>query len=170
MVEALIQTDNPHVAFDADAILGKVRRYADYALEDKGDGFKFGLWSALMLEHLARCVLAAVHPSLLIESEKGDFTNLALSLGLEPTGKKAQPKSLPISQIAQRLEALFENVTGEDRSFIVTHCGRRNAELHSGEEPFDEIDVGKWEPELHRTVKRLLTCIGKELEDVYGSD
>lgn len=170
MVTAKIETQDPSAAYDPDALFAKVQRYADYMLGDKDDRFRYGLWSALMLEHLARAVLGAVHPALLAESERNDFASLALSLGLEPTGKKSSPRSIAISTVTQRLESLFEAITKEDASFIVTHCGKRNAELHSGEEPFDTVETNKWEAEFHRTCSRLLDCIGKPLSEIYGSD
>jgi hypothetical protein len=139
-------------------------------LADKEDIFRYGLWSALMMEHLARSVLGAVHPSLLAEDERNSFNNLALSLGLELTGKKQAPKSIPLSIVAQRLENLFETISKEDMNFIILHCGKRNAELHSGEEPFDSIEAAKWEPEFHRTSSRLLNCIQQELSDIYGEE
>lgn len=171
MVTANIEPQETNKAYDSDAIFAKVGRYADYMLAEKEDVFRFGLWSALMLEHLARSVLGAVHPALLAEeAEKNGFNSLALSLGLAPTGKRLVPKSIAISIVAQRLGVLFETITKEDVNFIKTHCGKRNAELHSGEEPFDAVQSIGWEPEFHRTICRLLNCINMELSDIYGEE
>lgn len=171
MVTAKIEPQETNKAYDSDAIFAKVGRYADYMLAEKEDVFRFGLWSALMLEHLARAVLGAVHPALLAEeAERNSFNSLALSLGLAPTGKRSGPKSIAISTVAQRLGILFDTITKEDVNFIIAHCGKRNAELHSGEEPFDTAESTKWEPEFHRTSYRLLNCINKELSEIYGEE
>jgi predicted RNA-binding Zn-ribbon protein involved in translation (DUF1610 family) len=51
--------------------------------------------------------------------------------------------------------------------FCVTHCARRNAELHSGEEIFADLGTSTWLPKYYGSCAVLLESMGKSLGDLF---
>lgn len=166
------QTTKPGLlaaAWDPQALYDKAERYIQQAHGLDKDGWDYALWTSLSLELLARAALANVHPALLAEPDR-QGSNLVSALGFEPFEKKFAPKSISISEAFRRLTALVPAFLSEHETFGIQHTGRRNAELHSGEVPFDGVKGSSWQPRFYQTCSVLLGSMGKTLEEFVGAD
>lgn len=166
MKKTIIPTKTP-LAFDADALYAKAQRYIQHMYEHDSDNWVYALWSSLSLEFLARASLANISPALLAETDKS-WSSLFFSLGFNPVEEKFNPKSIPISEVFKRLVAILPEFAKEHESFGILHTGRRNAELHSGELPFDGINGSTWQPRFYQTCEILLQSMGITLADFIG--
>lgn len=153
-------------AWNPDALRAKAERYAERMFRHGTDDSEKALWSSLALELLARAALANIHPTLLAECK--DSTNLIHSLGFEPKKGKFTPTSIAIAQAVGRLNELVPNFIEEHKDFCIAHTGRRNAELHSGETPFDALKG--WEAKFYRACVVLLKSMGLKLADFIGDE
>src|SRR5882724_6746415 len=101
------------------------------------DDWRFGLWSSLSLELLARAALANISPTLLANGK--DWRNINYSLGNPSTKGGFKPVSAVMAEILLMLNELLPDFSKELQNFCALHCGNRNAELHTGEERFSGI-------------------------------
>lgn len=163
-----IEPEKKSSVWDSDAMFAKAERYVESMLEVERDDFRFALWSALALEMLARAALAKIHPTLLADAQR--WHNLYHALGHEPKIKKFQPKSIAIADVFKRLGEILPDFITELENFCTLHVGRRNAELHSGDMPFEGVDSSEWLPDFYRSCKVLLASLGKSLADFAGDD
>lgn len=154
--------------WDAQALYDKAERFVQQAQPLDKDGWDYALWTSLSLELLARAALANVHPALLAESDR-NASNLISALGFEPV-EKFSPKSIPVSEVFERLRHLLPDFQPEHKSFGVLHTGRRNAELHSGDLAFEGIKGSSWQPRFYATCSALLASMGLSLADFFGAD
>lgn len=157
----------PH-EWSKETLFAKAQRYADKMLEQSKDDWVFGFWSALTLEMLARTALSNVSPILVAENRS--WHNLYHALGYESTKQKYIPKSVSISEIINRLEIIFERFTSEDKDFCISHIGRRNSELHSGDLPFDKLNHSEWLGKFYSVCKKLLAFVDLKLVDLFGQN
>lgn len=127
-----------------DALFNKARLYLEEMESHTADDWRFGFWSALSLELMARAALAHISPVLLAETR--DWHNLMHALGADPTAKKFSPSSIATKDVFARLNELVPAFTQEVASFCTTHSDRRNAELHTGELAFVSLGTSKWLP------------------------
>lgn|GEM_PF-528160 len=154
--------------WDHDALLAKAQRYMEAMLEIPRDDWRFGLWSTLALELLARAALAKVSPTLL--AEPGNWNNLFHALGHTPTAKKFIPKSITITDVLTRLREIHPQFDAELEGFCAVHIGKRNTELHSGETRFDDAKNSSWLPMFYRASAVLLETVGSDLTHFAGAD
>jgi len=157
--------DAPDV-WSADALYAKALRYVEKMGEAENGSWEHALWSALTLELLVRAALANVSPALLADLK--NWNNLLHSLGFNPTESRFSPKSIAISEAAPRLRQLVQPFDKELEAFCITHTGRRNAELHSGENAFE--GVTGWQPQFYNCCIVLLDSMGISLEEFVGQD
>jgi DNA-directed RNA polymerase subunit RPC12/RpoP len=158
-------------AWDAEALWTKALRYAGCMIDNNVENWQKGLWSSLTVEFLARAALANVSPALLSESSQKNSDHLFHALGFEPAGSAIKPLSIGVTDVLRRLASLFPNTfTKELEGFCVRHTGDRNAELHSGETPFDGVDPALWQPEFYRAASALLETMGLSLGDLVGEE
>lgn len=166
-----LETKPTPQAWDAESLFAKALRYAECMVDNDAEDWQKGLWSSLALEFLARAALANVSPALLAEISPTNSGNLFHALGLEPAGAAIKPSSIAVSEVVKRLTSLFsDDFTEELKSFCVRHTGQRNAELHSGETPFDGVDAMAWQPEFYRASAALLGTMGLSLKDFVGDE
>ena len=99
-----------------------------------------------------------------------DWNNIYFALGNTPTVKKFSPKSLDISSVLNRLQAIVSAFTPEMRDFALWHMGRRNEELHSGSTPFDSVKASAWLPMFYHAAEVLLASMNEKLETLFGPD
>lgn len=126
------------------------------------------LLSSLCLELLARAALANVHPALLADSRDRNWNNLLHALGFPPTEPRFSPKSVPTNEVVRRLGEILPDFDKEDENFCQVHVGARNAELHTGETPFDGLQPSTWQPAFFKATKALLVSMGMELAELFG--
>lgn len=163
-----IEPEKKASIWDSATLFAKAQRYVESMLELERDDFRFALWSALALEMLARAALSIVHPSLLADPE--NWHNLYHSLGYEPKAKKFSPKSIPIAAVLNRLGEILPEFISELEDFCRVHIGKRNAELHSGDTPFEGVDSSSWLPMYYRCCKVLLAALKSDLKSFVGTD
>jgi predicted RNA-binding Zn-ribbon protein involved in translation (DUF1610 family) len=156
----------PH-EWSQDALLNKAQRYADTMLEQDRDSWKFGFWSALTLEMLARAALTAISPTLIADNK--DWNNIYFALGYPPNEKKFTPKSVDTAEVFRRLEKINAEFTHEMLNFTIAHLERRNSELHSGSLPFDALGTSKWLPIFYAACQVLLGMLDASLELLFGA-
>lgn len=153
-------------AWVAEALYAKAIRYAEKMNECTTSSWEHALWSGLCLELLARAALANIAPVLL--ADPGGHNNLLSALGFPPIEARLSPKSVSASVVLARLRHLIPDFDTELEGFCVTHVGRRNAELHSGELPYEGLHGSKWHGQYFRSCKVLLASMGHELSDLIG--
>jgi hypothetical protein len=129
------------------------------------DDWRFGLWSSLSLELLARAALANISPTLLANGK--DWRNINYALGNPSTKGGFKPVSAIMAEILLMLNELLPDFSKELQSFCALHCGNRNAELHTGEERFSGSKASEWLPKYYATCDVLLKSMGKTLDDLF---
>lgn len=154
--------------WNSSALLTKAQRYAEEMLGFSKDDWKYGLWSSLCLELLARAALAKESPTLL--ADLGHWHNVYFALGKTPNAKKFVPKSVAISEVLRRQSDIDPDFDTELKDFCLLHIERRNAELHSSEAAFDGIKPSLWLPTFFRASNVLLGFLGVAPEDFWGPD
>jgi hypothetical protein len=127
--------------------------------------WQFGFWSSLSLELIARAALAHISPTLLANGK--DWRNIYHALGHEPTAKQFTPVSATTKDVFLILEKLLPKLTPELLNFCASHCFRRNAELHSGEEVFEGLGTSEWLPKYYASCQIMLQSMGKTLDDLF---
>ena len=155
-------------SWDSNALFAKAQRYVEQMLQCDRAEWQFGLWSSLSLELLARAALAKLSPVLLADAK--DWNNLYHALGHNPTVPKFTPKSIAVTDVLARLGQINAEFTKDIESFCVVHVQRRNAEVHSGETPFDGVSESEWLPSFYRACSVLLNSLGRDLKGFVGAD
>lgn len=155
-------------AWVAEALYAKAIRYAEKMNACATDSWDHALWSGLCLELLARAALANIAPVLL--ADPAGHNNLLNALGFPPIETKFSPKSISTAIVLKRLRHLIPAFDTELEGFCVTHVGRRNAELHSGELPYDGVHGSRWHSHFFRSCKVLLDTMGYNLSDLIGEE
>jgi hypothetical protein len=149
-----------------DALFNKALVYIQKMEEHNTDEWEYGFWSSLSLEFLCRAAIAHISPTLL--ADRRDWKNAHYALGNAPMSKKFVPKSAQTSDVLEILSALVPGFT-ESYDFCLEQAGRRNAELHSGDLEFKDLETGKWLPKYYLACKTLLGSMGKTLEDLFAN-
>lgn len=152
--------------WSSDTLLLKAQLYIEQMNSTVADEWKYGLWSALSLELLARAALAHISPVLLADAQ--NWRNIMHALGKAPTAKKFTPTSIGTKEVLARLSELLPDFNQEVAGFCSKHIERRNAELHSGEIVFTGLGTAEWLPKFYRACKILLESMGKQLADVVS--
>jgi hypothetical protein len=155
-------------AWLAEALYAKAIRYAEKMNASPTDSWDHALWSGLCLELLARAALANIAPVLL--ADPAGPNNLLHALGFPPIEPKISPKSIGTAIVLRRLRHLIPEFDTELEGFCVTHIGRRNAELHSGELPYDRVHGSRWHGQYFRSCKVLLASMGYDLTNLVGEE
>jgi len=157
-------------AWNPDALLAKAQRYVEKMADEECQTWEHALWSSLALEFAARAALSNVGPALLADYGNGNWNSLLHSLGYTPKESKFSPKSISIVEVVRRLGKIFPDFNDEVEKFCKTHIGKRNGELHSGENPFDGVSVSTWQPNFFKAIEILMASMGMELKDLVGED
>lgn len=158
---------SPHV-WNHTALLSKARRYVEQMQGYDHDDWQFAFWSSLALELIARSSLAHVSPVMLADTN--EWAQLYFALGHSPTTQKFVPKSIGISEVLNRLQAINPAFEKELRDFCSIHTGMRNAELHSAEMPFEVLKASTWLWKFYRSCEVLLASQSVDLENLLGPD
>jgi hypothetical protein len=152
-------------AWSSEALFNKALLYVGEMQRYIATDWQFGFWSSLSLEHLARAALANVSPMLLANGK--DWRNIYYALGHPATAKRFTPISVTTNAVLSILGEVLSDFTEELIDFCATHCFRRNAELHSGEEVFVSLGTSEWLPKYYASCRVLLQSMGKGLEDLF---
>jgi hypothetical protein len=117
---------------------------------------------------IIRASLAHVSTTLLADGK--DWNNVLFALGRKGTSSKLSPKSIDASEAITRAEALFPEFNRELANSCVIHLQRRNAELHSGDLPFDGLNTSTWLPQFYAAAEALLGTLGMPMANFFGAD
>ena len=150
-----------------ESLFCKAQLYIGQMESFAADDWRFGFWSALSLELLARAALACISPVLLADNKR-NWRNLTYALGGHPTAKKFSPTSLATKEVLSRLNELVPEFTGELVGFCTKHTERRNSEVHSGELAFTSLGTSEWLPGFYSACTALLKSMDRELEDLVS--
>ena len=127
--------------------------------------WRFALWSSLTLELLLRAALARVSPVLLAEGR--DWNHVYFALGNTPRAPRYVPRSVSITDVANRLELILDSFTPELKAFCVKHLETRNEELHTGSAAFDASGTG-WQATFFSVCDVLTKSLGTDLSYLFG--
>lgn len=167
--KTVIASSTPKI-WDPEALYLKSQRYVQRMQELNSDEWEYALWAGFSLEFLARAALANISPALLAEVER-NWPALPHALGFNAIVQKpSQPKSIPISDVFRRLQAILPNFFEEHTNFGIQHTGLRNAELHTGDLAFEGIKNSVWQPRFYQTSQILLLSMGLTLIDFVGDE
>ncbi len=155
----------PAVSFDA--IFAKSKVYVQRALKRKGTGDldEYQLWASLALELLGKACLAQIHPSLIVnpQDQISLFAASGVTLGTDI-------KTIAAHTLYERLRYITRGFDERVKTFCDDISERRNAELHSGEAPFQEMKLGAWEGRYWHAAQIILTKMESSLEEWLGAD
>lgn len=151
------------MSWKTDDLWQKARLYFARAFSVDREDPLFPLWSSIALELTARAAVAKVHPALLADPQQGE--NILYACGYPSS---SVPKSVPAKTVFHRLTVVAPGFTDADFKFCTALMQMRNAELHSGELPFDKYPAKNWFPHLCRVAKLLVEFCGKTMEELFG--
>lgn len=161
-------TKIPH-EWSSEALLTKAERYAQLMHEQDREDWQFGFWSALCLEMILRGAVAHISPVLLADGK--DWNNILFALGKKELQGRLSPKSIDTTEVISRLEVLVSGgFNREIANFCTLHLQRRNAELHSGLLPFDNLKTSDWLPQFYVACSLLLSIQGSSIKALFGND
>jgi hypothetical protein len=152
-------------AWSAEALFNKALLFVEQMEEYTAEDWPFGLWASLSLDMVARASLSQISPTLL--ANRKDWRNIHHALGHPVTAIGFVPNSVATSEVLSILRELVPGFTRELFEACITHCVRRNAELHSGEEAFAGLGTSSWLPHYYASCKVLLESMGKGLSDLF---
>ncbi len=156
-----------HLAIDKEALLGKSKVYVQRALRCKGerDLDQYQLWASLALELQGKAALAGIHPSLIVDPNHYQSLFAASRINISADIKTIGANTL-YKRLGHLLPAFDENV----RKFCDTISQRRNAELHSGETPFQAMKLDVWERQYWYAAQLILEMSESSLDEWLGAD
>jgi hypothetical protein len=155
------------MSWEKDPLVAKAKLFFGYAFETPREDPRFGLYSAIGLELLARGSLASISPTLLAEPD-AEHKNLLHSLGRG--ADRVSKRSIGTSRVLTLCQQLFPEFTSEDFKSALALINRRNDELHTGTSAFAEYTTQKWIASFYRCCSVLATACGEDLVSVFGSD
>lgn len=147
-----------------EALMLKAQLYAEEMGRFPANDWRFGLFSSLSLEFLARASLSNFSPVLLADQQS--WRNIMYALGREATSKKFSATSIGTKEVLARLKELVPSFTEEIAGFCSKHVERRNIELHTGEAAFLEAATSEWLPRFYRACNVLLQSMDLPLQDL----
>jgi hypothetical protein len=155
------------MSWERDPLWAKARLFFERAFEESGEEPLFGLWCSLGLELLARAAVASVSPTLLAEPDSAHrFLLQALNRGQE----KGPRKSIGTAQVLSLCQTLFPQFSEENKVAALALINRRNDELHTGSDAFQEYPSKVWLAGFYRTCRSLAEAMGETLESLFGDE
>lgn len=151
--------------WSVEALFSKAQIYADRMMAAESGGSEHALWSAALLELLARAALANVSPVLLADEKS--WRNISFALGKNPTAKRFNPSSIGVKEVLARLGEFDSSITQEVINFCASHFDKRNSELHSGEFAFAGYGSSSWLPKFYHAAEVFLVSMSRQLGDIF---
>jgi hypothetical protein len=155
------------MALTYEDLWNKAKALIDRAISKRDESAfdEFQLWASISLEILGKATLAKIHPVLVVNPEKFEF--LLIACGHTPSDNY---KTIMATTLFDRCKTVVKNFDKVAEGFCVEMANRRNADLHSGEVPFEGIAIDAWQPKYWQVTKLLLEAQGKKLEDYLGTE
>ena len=151
--------------WDYDQLWNKAILWAQKAHEQDKGSTDFPLMCAICLEILARATLAYVHPALLADPLDGE--NIMYVFGFSQT---KQPKSIPIKTVFERCHKIVDKFTQAEIDFCMNMMYRRNQELHSGSNAFEDFPIKYWQYDFYRVLDLMLKSLNKGFDDLLSRE
>lgn len=151
--------------WSVEALFSKAQIYADRMIAAESETGELALWSAVLLELLARAALSNVSPVLLADEKS--WRNISFALGKNPTAKRFNPSSIGVKEVLARLGEFDARVTQEVINFCASHFDKRNSELHSGEFAFAGYGSSSWLPRFYHAAEVFLVSMNRQLSDIF---
>lgn len=150
-----------------EGLLSKSRVYVRRAFRAKqaDDLDEYQLWASLALELLGKAALANIHPSLVVDPTHHESLFAASGVNISTDVKTISAKTL-----YGRLVHLSKYFDTKVRDFCDLISLRRNAELHSGEIPFQQMKLEAWEGRYWRAAEIIAGMLDSSLEEWIGAD
>jgi hypothetical protein len=152
--------------WSVDSLFTKSQLYALRMTSAESGSGEQALWSAALLEFLARAALANISPVLLADEK--NWRNISFALGKNATAKRFNPSSIGIKEVLARLSEFDARVTQEVINFCASHFDKRNSELHSGEFAFVNYGSSSWLPKFFHACEVFLICMDRQLTDLFS--
>jgi hypothetical protein len=154
-------------AIDFEPLWEKSRAMVRLALRARNDGDfgSFCLWCAVSLELLGKAMLAGVHPALIVDPQ--DVDSLFVACGKPLTG---DPRTIIAKTVFSRLQKLSTKFGQHEADACMRLMQRRNAHLHSGDLPYENLNPDSWAPRFWELSQLILEIGGRTLEDWVGTD
>jgi hypothetical protein len=150
----------------AESLWLKAKRYSDRAHLAKSGSSDFPFFCALAVEFLTRAALASVHPAL-IADPKDDGVSILYAFGFAPKG---QPKTVEMKTVISRLSVIVPSFGELHAKSCLDLVYLRNAELHSGEIPFEGKKEASWLPGFYAAADCICQFMKRDLVDLLGKD
>lgn len=154
-------------ALSSDALMGKSQVYIGRALAAKSAGSmgEYQLWASLAIELVGKAALAKIHPCLVADpnSSPSLFAAAGRSVGTDI-------KTIIAKILFERLAHVSKRFDEKTKDFCTNMSQKRNAELHSGEAPFEGVVAASWEGRYWHTVEIILEAGDASLESWLGVD
>ena len=146
---------------DRDMLYRKSSSYIKRALESKdaGDLGMAWLFASIALELLGKAVLADRHPFWVVEPR--DRGSIFVEVGKKTMMKV---KTIAARTVYKKLEEIVPGFDREIMSFCNDVATRRNAELHSGESPFENMCADDWDKRYWDACDKILEYVGSSRE------
>ena len=154
-------------AITKEGLLGKSRIYVQRAFRAKtaDDLDEYQLWMSLALELLGKATLAELHPSLVVDPQHSKSLFAASGINIS-----TDIKTITASTLYERLSHLSKYFDKGVKDFCDAISLRRNAELHSGELPFQQMRLEAWEGKYWHSAQVILDILGSSLDEWLGAD
>jgi hypothetical protein len=154
-------------AITKEGLLGKSKVYVRRAFRAKAasDFDEYQLWASLALELLGKAALSEIHPSLVVDPTH--YESLFAATGIQIG---ADIKTIAAGTLYKRIAHLSKFFDAKVKEFCDTISIRRNAELHSGELPFQQMRLEAWEGRYWHAAQIILDLMGSSLEEWVGAD
>ena len=159
--------DQQTPALSTEALWGKSKKYIARALAAKGRGEtgEYQLWASLALELLGKASLANIHPCLIADPQSyvSMFAAAGKNIGTDI-------KTITARTLFERLTHISTRFDKQTQEFCANLNLKRNAELHSGEAPFEAAEASAWEGRYWHTVEIILQTMDRTIEAWIGAD
>ena len=154
------------LAINSEALEGKSKAYIQRALRCKGEGDldQYQLWASLALELQGKVALAAIHPSLIVDP--GHYKSLFAAAGINIS---SDVRTIGARTLFERLGHLSPEFDENVKKFCSAISQRRNAELHSGETPFQSMLLEAWERQYWHAAQLILKMSDTSLDEWLGA-
>jgi len=154
-------------ALSADALMGKSKVYVGRALAAKATGSmgEYQLWASLALELVGKAALARIHACLVADPQS--YISLFAAAGMTVG---TDIKTIIAKTLFERLTHVSTRFDKKTQDFCTNMSLKRNAELHSGEAPFEGVTAASWEGRYWHTVEIILEASNSSIESWLGAD
>jgi hypothetical protein len=154
-------------ALSTDALMGKSQAYIGRALTAKAAGSmgEYQLWASLALELVGKAALAKIHPCLVADPQSNIslFAAAGMNVGTDI-------KTIIAKTLFERLSHVSKRFDKKTQDYCTNMSLKRNAELHSGEAPFEGVVAASWEGRYWHTAEIILEAGGSSIESWLGAD